>query len=49
MTKQTKFNNFNYLIDPTFNKINTLFFLSFENEGSLFLKYYTPKVKKKRF
>ena len=32
MTKQTKTNNLNYLIDPTFNKFNRLFVLSFENE-----------------
>ena len=27
MTKQTKTNNSNYLIDPTFNKVNRLFVL----------------------
>ena len=32
MTNQTKTNNLNYLIDPTFNKVNRLFVLSFENE-----------------
>ena len=32
MTNQTKNNNLNYLIDPTFNKINRLFVLSFQNE-----------------
>ena len=32
MTNQTKTNNLNYLIDPTFIKINRLFVLSFENE-----------------
>ena len=32
MTTHTKTNNFNYLIDPTFNKVNRLFVLSFENE-----------------
>ena len=31
MTKQTKTNNLNYLIDLTFNKVNRLFVLSFEN------------------
>ena len=29
MTKQTKTNNANYLIDPALNKVNTLFVLSF--------------------
>ena len=32
MTKQTKTNKLNYLIDPTFNKFNRLFVLTFENE-----------------
>ena len=32
MTNQTKTNNLNYLIDPTFTKVNRLFVLSFENE-----------------
>ena len=32
MTNQTKTNNLNYLIDPTFNKVIKLFILSFENE-----------------
>ena len=30
MTIQSNNNNLNYLIDPTFTKINKLFFLSFE-------------------
>ena len=30
MTLQTKNNNLNYLIDPTFTKVNRLFVLSFE-------------------
>ena len=33
MTNQTKKNNLNYLIDPTFTKVNRLFVLSFENEN----------------
>ena len=51
MTNQTKTNNLNYLIDPTFNKVNRLFFLSFENEEdrTSFSKYYTPKVETKDF
>ena len=32
MSNQDKTNNLNYLIDPTFNKVNRLFVLSFENE-----------------
>ena len=32
MTNQTKTNNLNSLINPTFNKINILFVLLFENE-----------------
>ena len=34
MTNHTKTNNLNYLIDPTFNNVNRLFVLSFENEGN---------------
>ena len=51
MTNQAKTNNFNYLIDPTFNKVNSLFVLSSENEDGRpsFSKYYTPKVEKKVF
>ena len=32
MTNLTQNNNLNYLIDPTFTKVNTLFVLSFKNE-----------------
>ena len=51
MTNQTKTNNLNYLIDPTFNKVNRLFVLSLENEEdrTSFSKYYTPKVEIKDF
>ena len=31
MTKQTKINNLNYLIDLTFTKVNRSFALSFKN------------------
>ena len=36
----------NYLVDPTFNKVNRLFLLSFENEDERFSysKYYTLTV-----
>ena len=51
MTNETKTNNLDYLIDPTFNKINRLFVISFENEEdrTSFSKYYTPKVEIKDF
>ena len=50
MTHQTK-NNLNYLIDPTFTKVNRLFVLSFENENdeTSFSKYYVPNVQRKDF
>ena len=50
MTDQTK-NNLNYLIDPTFTKVNRLFVLSFENENdeTSFSKYYVPNVQRKDF
>ena len=46
MTNQTKTNYLNYLIDPTFTKVNRLFVLSFENEEdrTSFSKYYVSKV-----
>ena len=51
MTNQTKNNNFNYLIDPTFTKVNRLFALLFENENDRisFSKYYVPNVQTKDF
>ena len=51
MTNQTKNNNSNYLIDPTFTKVNRLFILSFENENdrTSFSKYYVPNVQIKEF
>ena len=46
MTNQTKTNQLNHLIDPTFSRVNRLFVLLFENEEdrTSFLKYYVPKV-----
>ena len=46
VANQTKSNNVNYLIDPTFTKVNRLFVLSFENEDdrTYFLKYYVSNV-----
>ena len=51
MSKQTKTNNVNYLIDPTFSKVNRLFVLSFEteNDRTSFSKYFTAKVEIKDF
>ena len=45
MTYQTKNNNLNYLVDPTFTNVGRLFVLSFENEndGTYFSKYYVTK------
>ena len=50
MTNQSKKNNLNYLIDPTFTKANRLFVLSFENEKFLiiFLKKLCTKCSNKR-
>ena len=46
MPNQTRNNNLNYLIDPTFTNVNRLFVLSFETETdrTAFSKYYVPKV-----
>ena len=51
MTNQTKTENLNYLIDPTFSKVNRLFVLSFKNEEDrvYFGKYYTPTVEIKDY
>ena len=51
MTNQTKSNYLNYLIDPTFTKVNRSFILSFENEEdrTSFSKYCVPKVEIKDF
>ena len=51
MSNQTKNNNLNYLIDPTFSNVNRLFALTFENENdrTSFSEYYVPKVEIKDF
>ena len=50
MSNQTKNNNLNHLIDPTFTNVNRLFVLTFENDDrSSFSKYYLPKVEIKDF
>ena len=43
---QSATNNLNYLIDPTFDNVNILFVLAFENEKDRpdFSKYYMPTV-----
>ena len=51
ISNQTANNNLNYLIDPTFTKVNRLFVLAFENEeeGSSFSDYCLPKVEIKDY
>ena len=51
MTNQTKTNYLDYLIDPTFTKVNRLLVLLFKNEEdrTSFSKYYLPKVEIKDF
>ena len=58
MTIQNNNNNLNYLIDPTFTKVNRLFVLSFErieennvkkDHRESFSHYYVPKVEIKGF
>ena len=51
ISNQRANNNLNYLIYPTFSKVNRLFVLAFENEEekSSFLKYYTPTVEIKDY
>ena len=47
MTTQDKTNNLSYLIDPTFNRVNRLFVLSFENEDddrTSYSMHYEPNV-----
>ena len=59
MSNQTRNNNLNYCIDPTFTNVNRLFVLAFksdendcdENESvrTSYKKYYVPKVELKDF
>ena len=51
ITNQTQNNNLNYLIGPTFTKVNRFLVLSFENENdrTSFSKYYVPNVQIKDF
>ena len=50
MTIQPQNNNLNYLIDPTFTKVNRLFVLSFARNNNIdssysYSHFYVPKVK----
>ena len=54
MPVQRQYNNLNYLTDPTFTNVNSLFALSFtrDNAGDnrdSFSHYYVPKVEIKDF
>ena len=51
ISNQVKNSNLNYLIDPTFEKVNRLFVLSFENEDdrTSYYKYYVPNVEIKNY
>ena len=54
MTVQPQNNNLNYLIDPTFTKVNRLFVLSFARNAQgdrrdYFSHYYVPNVEIKDF
>ena len=51
MINQTATNNLNFLIDPTFNDVNRLFVLAFQNEEDRrsFSKHYTPTVEIKDY
>ena len=60
MNNQTRNNNLNYSIDPTFSKVNRLFVLSFENEedrvsfskydiATVEIKYYNIVIDGKSF
>ena len=51
MSNQDKTGNLNYVADTTFNKVNRLFVLSFENEKdkTSSSKYYAPEVELKDF
>ena len=51
MSNETKNNNVNYLIGPTFYKVNRFFVFSFENadDRTSISKHYTPSVEIKDF
>ena len=51
ISNEAKNSNLNYLIDPTFEKVNRLFVLSFENEDdrTSYHEYYVPNVEIKNY
>ena len=51
MPNPTEIHNLNYLIDPTFSKVNIFFVLSFKNDQdrTSFTKFYTLKAEMKDF
>ena len=51
MSNQTKNNNLNYLIDPTFTNVNRLFVLSFKSDDdrNSFSNYYVSSIEVKDF
>ena len=51
MPNPTEIHNLNYLIDPTFSKVNIFFVLSFKNDQdrTSFTNFYTLKVEMKDF
>ena len=51
MSNQTKNNNLNYLVDPTFNYVNRLFVSLFkaDDDTNSFSKYYVPSVEVKDY
>ena len=54
MTIQPQNNNLNYLTDPTFTNVNTLFVLSFPRNNNTdsrysYSNYYVPKVETNDF
>ena len=51
ISTQSRNNNLNYLIDPTFKNVNRLFVLSFENKDdrTSYFNYYVPNVEIKDY
>ena len=51
ISNQAKNGNLNYLIHPTFEKVNRFFVLSFENEDDRksYHRYYVPSIEIKNY
>ena len=51
MSNQSKNNNLNYLIDPTFTNVNRLFVLLFkaDDDKNYFSKHYIPSIEMKDY